>query len=657
MIQVYLLFLAGCIISMLLYKQNETAGKVGFSAAAVSSLYGTVYFFSNLGSKSELNLGSDFLFNPHFALDPVGNFFSFVICLIAFAASVYAIQYSQEYVKKGSLAVMAMLFNLFIVSMLLVVSAANVFWFMVFWEVMTVVSYFLICFNDTKQSMKATIIYMGIAHLGGAMILTAFLLLASQSGSLDFASFANVELSATMATVIFLLAFIGFGSKAGMFPMHVWLPKAHPAAPSNVSALMSGVMIKVAIFGIIKFCLWLPVMEWWGLLMITIGAISALLGVLYALTQHDYKALLAYHSVENIGIILLGIGAGVYGMAIGSPTLAAVGFLGGLFHILNHATFKGLLFLGAGSVLYRTHTKDMEVLGGLAKKMPYTAFAFLVGSMAITAIPPLNGFVSEWVTYQALMQGALGDGVSERLVFTVSIVALALVGALAIMCFVKVYSVIFGGTPRDMKIWENAREVPFSMVAGMFILVAGCFAFGLGANIVVEHIMTVVTSFTDGGFMATDGVMVKSPMGSLVSTPMIAFILLGSLLMPFVTLYIVKANRKKSRETDPWACGFKYSSRMQMTAAPFTGDLRKLMNWLFRAEIHHEERGYFGPIKYSNHARDIWWDYLYAPVIKLVSISSDKIEKMQNGNSNLYSAYILVALVIALGISQFIQKG
>ncbi len=652
MIQVYLLFLAGCIISMFLYKQNETAAKVGFTISAVASFYGVIYFFTNLGSTSEFSLGNDFIFNPHFALDPVGNFFSFVICLVAFASSVYAIQYSQEYAKKGSLAVMAALFNLFIVSMLLVISAANVFWFMIFWEVMTVVSYFLICFNDSKQSMKATIIYMGIAHLGGAAILSAFLLLANQSGSLEFASFANAELSPAMATAIFLLAFVGFGSKAGMFPMHVWLPKAHPAAPSNVSALMSGVMIKVAIFGILKFCIWLPVMPWWGLLIIIIGALSALLGVLYALTQHDYKALLAYHSVENIGIILLGIGTGVYGMATGSSTLAAVGFLGGLFHVLNHATFKGLLFLGAGSVLYRTHTKDMEVLGGLAKKMPYTAFAFLVGSMAITAIPPLNGFVSEWVTYQAMIQGALGEGIGSRAVFTISVVALALVGALAIMCFVKVYSVIFGGTPRNQKIWDNAREVPTSMIAGMFILVAGCFAFGLGANVVVEHIMSVVSSFA-GNFSAADGMLVKSPMGSIISTPLIAFILLGSLIMPFITLYVVKANRAKPRETDPWACGFKYSSRMQMTAAPFTGDLRKVLKWLYKPEIHHEE-GYFGPVKYSNHAQDVWWNLLYAPVINTITKASDKIEKMQNGNSNLYSLYILVALCLALGISQIL---
>ena len=533
MAQVYILYIIGCTISILLYKQNRIAAKVGFGFSAYASLYGVFYFFSNLGVVNEMSLGSGFLFNPQFTLDPVGNFFSFVICLISLAASIYAIQYAQEYEKKGSLAVMAMLFNLFIVSMLLVVSAANVFWFMIFWEVMTVVSYFIICFNDSKQSMKATIIYMGIAHIGGALILAAFLLLASQSGSLDFASFSNVELSENMATAIFLLAFIGFGSKAGMFPMHVWLPKAHPAAPSNVSALMSGVMIKVALFGIIKFCLWLPVMEWWGLLIITIGAISALLGVLYALAQHDYKALLAYHSVENIGIILLGIGTGVYGIATNSPTLATIGFLAGLYHIVNHAIFKGLLFLGAGSVLYTTHTKEIEVLGGLAKKMPYTAFAMFIGVMGIAALPPLNGFVSEWFTYQGMIQGALGEGVVPRVVFTVSVVALALTGVLVVI-HLKLYAVIFAGTPRDMKIWNAAKEVPLSMIIGMMFLVLGCFVFGIGASVVTENIMSVVTSFSGSYNAIPAAKQIASPIGSTISLPIVAMVISGAMTLPFI---------------------------------------------------------------------------------------------------------------------------
>ncbi|ADG92396.1 NADH/Ubiquinone/plastoquinone (complex I) [Arcobacter nitrofigilis DSM 7299] len=653
MTQVYFLYLIGCVISLLLYKQNRIAGRVGFSISAIASAYAVIYFLMNLGQTSSFSMFESLLYSPTFILNPLGNFFSFVVSLVSLASSVYAIQYSQEYENKGSLAVMASMFNAFILSMLLLISSSDVFWFIIFWECMTVISAYLICFNDSKASLKAIMIYLGIAHIGAMCITAAFLLLASQSGSLEFSSFENVTLSPVMASVIFILAFIGFGSKAGMFPMHVWLPKAHPAAPTNVSALMSGVMIKIAIFGIIKFCLWLPVMEWWGLLIITVGAISAILGVLYALVQHDYKALLAYHSVENIGIILLGIGTGVYGIAANMPSLAAVGFLAGLYHILNHATFKGLLFLGAGSVLYSTHTKDMDALGGLARKMPLTAFAFLIGSLSITAIPPLNGFISEWFTYQGMIQGALSEYVSSRVVFTISIITLALTGALAIMCFVKVYSVIFGGVPRDEKIFQKAKEVPITMVIGMFILVAGCVAFGLGANVVVENIMLVISSFSNT-YNATNGIIVTSPIGSIVSPVLIAVVIAVSLLLPLLIVKISRANKSKPRLTDPWACGFKYDSRMQMTASPFTGDLRRLLNWLYKSETKVIDQGYFKPVIYETHAKDVWWSYLYEPVIKLTLNTAKLVAKMQNGNVNAYSLYILLALCLFVGISYII---
>ena len=653
MTQVYFLYLIGCVISLLLYKQNRIAGKIGFSISAIASAYAVFYFLMNLGQTSSFSMFESLLYSPKFILNPLGNFFSFVVSLISLASSVYAIQYSQEYENKGSLAVMASMFNAFILSMLLLISSSDVFWFIIFWECMTIISAYLICFNDSKTSLKAIMIYLGIAHIGAMCITAAFLLLASQSGSLEFSSFENVTLSPIMASIIFILAFIGFGSKAGMFPMHVWLPKAHPAAPTNVSALMSGVMIKIAIFGIIKFCLWLPVMQWWGLLIIIVGAISAILGVLYALVQHDYKALLAYHSVENIGIILLGIGTGVYGIAANMPTLAAVGFLAGLYHVLNHATFKGLLFLGAGSVLYSTHTKDMDTLGGLARKMPLTAFAFLIGSLSITAIPPLNGFISEWFTYQGMIQGALSEYVSSRVVFTISIIALALTGALAIMCFVKVYSVIFGGVPRDQKIFQKAKEVPMTMVIGMFILVAGCVAFGLGANVVVENIMLVISSFSKT-YNATNGIIVTSPIGSIVSPVLIAAVIAVSLLLPLLIVKLSKANKSKPRLTDPWACGFKYDSRMQMTASPFTGDLRRLLNWLYKSETKVIDQGYFKPVVYETHAKDVWWSYLYEPVIKLTLNTAKFVAKMQNGNVNAYSLYILLALCLFVGISYII---
>jgi hydrogenase-4 component B len=655
MAQIYILYLIGCVISLLMCKQGRLAAKVGFGIAAIASMYGVFYFLSHLGETTTVQLWSSLLYEPKLTLHPLGNFFSFVISLVSLASSIYAISYSVEYEERGNLAVMASLFNVFIVSMLLVLSSSDIFWFMIFWESMTVASAFLIAFNDSKASLKAIMLYLGIAELGAMCIVAAFLILAQASGSIEFSSFESIQLSPTLASLAFILAFIGFGSKAGMFPFHVWLPKAHPAAPTNVSALMSGVMIKVAIFAIIKFSLWLPLMPWWGLLIVIIGALSSLLGVLYALAQHDYKSLLAYHSVENIGIILLGLGSGFYGLAIHSPLLASVGFLAGLYHILNHATFKGLLFLSAGSVLFRTHTKDIESLGGLAKKMPLTAFSFLIGSLAITALPPLNGFVSEWFTYQSMLQGALGNGIASRFVFTLSILALALTGALAIMCFVKVYTVIFGGTPRDLKIFEKAKESPLTMIIGMFLLVIGCVVFGIGANFVTSKLLIVVVSFTNGFFQVSqEGVYIASPIGSIISLPIITLILAIAMILPFIIVAIFNKNTSKPIETDPWACGFKYSSKMQMTAGPFTGDLRRLLSWLYKSNSKVENQGYFKPVIYNNHPQDIWWNIFYQPVLRSVAFITDKIGAMQNGSTSMYCAYTLMTLCIFIGISKMI---
>ncbi len=656
MTTVYIFYLLGAIASIALYNSRRLGAQVGFIISAIASGYGAIYFITHIAQTNTLNLSDIFLYNLHFELGPVGNFFSFVVTLISLAASIYAIEYSTEYEKKGNTAVMAMLYNLFILSMLLVLSVANVFWFMIFWELMTVVSAFLICFNYSENSLRATIIYLGIAQIGAFALMGAFLILTYLTGSMEFSSFENIKISPLLGSVVFLLAFIGFGSKAGMFPFHVWLPKAHPAAPTNVSALMSGVMIKVALFGIVKFCLWLPVQEWWGLLILIIGALSSLLGVLYALIQHDYKALLAYHSVENIGIILLGFGTGVYGLGSGSPLLAAVGFLAGFYHTVNHAIFKGLLFLCAGSVLFRTGTRQIEELGGLAKKMPYTAIGMFIGVMGIAALPPMNGFVSEWFTYQGMIQGAMSEGLLPRSLFSLSVIALALTGVLVVI-HLKLYSVIFAGTPRKPEIWEKAKEAPLSMVIGIIILIIGSVSFGVCAPWVTGHIMEVVNSFGSGYGAVPNSAMIASPIGSQISLPLMAIVLCGAMSLPFIIVLLFKANRKTPRETDPWACGFKYDSRMQMIAGPFTGDLKKMLDWLFRGGVEVKSQGYFKPVIYNNHPRDIWWDWFYIPFINSVDKLARKVQHMQNGSTSTYSLYILGNLCLFLAISYILSGG
>ncbi len=653
MAEIYLLFISGAIASILLYKFQKAAAVVGFGIPAVACLLGIGYFFMNLTGGSEI----EFIFplmNARFSLDSLSAFFSLVICLVGLAASVYGIQYAREYENTSKIGAMGFFFNLFIVSMLMVVTVSHVFWFMVFWEFMTLTSFFLIYFNDSEKTAKATILYMVIAHIGGAAILTGMLLLSSSAGSMYFSDFKGIQISPVLASVVFSLFLFGFGSKAGIFPIHVWLPEAHPAAPSHVSALMSAVMIKTAIYGIIRFCLWLPQNEWWGIVIVILGALSALLGVLYALTQHDTKALLAYHSVENIGIILMGCGVGFYGMATGNAILATAGFLAGLYHVLNHAIFKGLLFLGAGSVIFRTHTQDMEKLGGLARKMPLTAFAFLIGAMAISALPPLNGFVSEWFTYQSLIQASVGSGAMGTIVFTATIVALALTGVLAVMCFVKVYSVIFTGTPRDMTVWEKSKESPVLMVAGMFLLAAACVVCGLGAPYVASAIMGVTESIGGTAFQAAQGISVASSTGSIVSPVLVSILFISMLFIPVLFTLIFRDSTSTMRKTKPWASGARYSERMQMTAAPFTGFLRQVMDWLYRSETRTEElNGYFGKVKYTSHAKDIWWDIIYVPLMRFFQFLSDKLSILQNGKMQIYASYVLIMMAFFIALAMF----
>lgn len=642
MILIYSLFLIVGFIGLLCYKCKFGAIYVSFGACALICLFSMVYFLTHINVDQSFILGGHFLFSPKFHLNPLGNFFSFVVSFVGFASSLYALNYAKGYEKKASLGVFACLFNFFMLSMLLVISADNVFSFMVLWELMTLISALLIMINDDKGADKSVMIYLGIAQVGAFCLVGALLIMGHFAGSFEFADFVNLKsnLPTFMSAIIFILLLIGFGSKAGMWPFHVWLPLAHPAAPSNVSALMSGVMIKVALFALIKFCLFLPISTSFGIALVILGAASSLFGVLYALCQHDYKSLLAYHSVENIGIILLGLGAGFYGLASGNTVIASLGFLAGFYHILNHATFKGLLFLSAGSVLHATGTRDMEVLGGLAKKMPYTAVFFFIGSMAITALPPLNGFMSEWITYKSLLLGGSQHYILARFVFSLSIVALALTGVLAVMCFVKVYSVIFGGTPRKEEYFKKAHEQPFFMLLGMGVLALGCIGFGIGAKYLISFIINPVLSISQNG----------SNLGleNFVSTPLIAFILVISAILPFILLMIFKANLQKPRETDPWACGFKYSQRMQMTASPFTGDLRKIMEWLFRAKPKVIAKDYFSPIEYHNHPKDIWWVYFYEPVIKWCVNIANKIGIFQNGQTNIYAGYILIYLSLIM---------
>lgn len=518
-------------------------------------------------------------------LNPLAGLLIAVISALAFVAWLYGLSYFDEYYDKG-IGAIGFFMNLFIASMNLVILADNAFWFLVFFELMSLTSYVLVIIDQTEKSLRGGFLYLIMAHIGFLMIAISFFVMASAAGSLEFEAFRTTTLAPGVAAVAFALAFFGFGAKAGMVPFHSWLPQAHPAAPSNVSALMSGGMIKIGIFGICKVCFDLLGASGaevsWGVLVIVIGAVSSVLGVVYALGEHDLKSLLAYHSVENIGIILLGVGTGIYGWAAGMPWLAAIGLLAGLYHLVNHAMFKGLLFLGAGSVLHATGTRNMEVLGGLARLMPVTAVCFLVGSLAISAIPPLNGFVSEWFTYQGLIGAAMGGDIFTRILFAFAVVALAVTGALAVTCFVKAFGVTFLARPRS-EAAERAHEVPAPMKAAMVVLTLVCVFLGLGAALVTPVVDSIAaTMLSVPPVPAVEGATLVSLDTVSVVSPLVLAVLMG-VVIAVCALVRNGANRKAGIKDDPqtWACGYQFDLTMETLASTVGANVKNFMGPLF----------------------------------------------------------------------------
>jgi len=598
---------------------------------------------------------------------PLSAFFLAVVGAIAIPAALYSIGYARDWEGRRSLRTPGVMLNLFLLSMSLVPLAESIFWFVLFWEGMAISSYLLVMTEaDEPETVSAGNWYLGMTQFGLGFILAAFFLLLPPDGSGDFTALAKhaATLSPGLKSLVFVLALVGFGAKAGLVPLHVWLPSAHPAAPSHVSALMSGVMIKLGVYGVLLFGLRLlgggP--AWWGGLVLALGAVSALLGVLYALMEHDLKRLLAYHSIENIGIIFIGVGAGLMFLSYGLPALAVLGFVGGLYHTINHACFKGLLFLGAGSVLHATHTRNMEEMGGLIKRMPRTALFFLVGAAAISALPPLNGFVSEWVVFQALLGGATIPKREVAVLMPVAVAMLALASGLAAACFVKAFGITFLGIARSHEA-EQAHEVPASMQVAMAALALACVVLGAAAYAMVPALARVVGGLA--GLPPASAVTVGWSLGMPLSAPGAVgqisplSILLGLVVLLAaipMALWLFRASRAL-RVSDTWGCGrIAQTPRMQYTAAAFAEPLRRIFAALYRPtedvsiDFHPESRYFVQSIAYRAHIVPWFERYLYDPVIDRVIAWAARVRAIQSGSLHAYLTYLVAALVIMLGL-------
>lgn len=650
------IYVAGAILPLLFSRSEQLVIKLSGIASMIGGAFGLLAVIPVLLSGQILTfaIAGPFSFaNFVVRLDGLAAFMVMVISLLVVVTSLYSLSYVQEYIGKGA-RYMGFFMNLFIASMVALVVVDNAFYFLVFFEMMSLASYFLVITEQDEEAVNAGLLYFLIAHAGSVLIMIAFFILYKESGSMDFDSFRQATLSTPTASVVFLLAFFGFGAKAGMIPLHGWLPRAHPAAPSHASALMSGVMVKIGIFGIIKVGIDIlgATTAWWGLVVLAFGAVSAVLGVLYALAEHDIKKLLAYHTVENIGIILMGVGVGMIGIATQHPVLAVVGILGGLYHLLNHAVFKGLLFLGAGSVMYRVHTKDMELMGGLAKLMPYTAITFLIGTMAISALPPLNGFVSEWFTYQALFTMSHEGPFIMRIAGPIAIIMLAITGALAALCFVKVYGISFAGAARSEKA-AQATEVPMPMVLAMVLLAIACIALGVGAPFVSPIIANISSELTGQAAMSVASGSVVYPGTSpqtVLSTPIIALLLIGFFVLPLLIYAVFKGQRLARRHKgNPWACGYGYEDQMAVSAGGFTQPLRTMFAPLYRMRKTLDPsaamtRGMKATINGATRAEPWWEEKVVLPIAQGVLWLGKRIQWLQHGDFRVYCLYVVIAL-------------
>jgi formate hydrogenlyase subunit 3/multisubunit Na+/H+ antiporter MnhD subunit len=646
--------------------RHKTTSTLVYAIALVASIVALGTAVSRLIGEAaaaqtiSLPIGLPWL-GAHFRLDPLASAFLIVVNLGGATASLYGLGYGRHEEEPARV---LPFFPAFLAAMNLVVLADDAFTFLLTWEFMSLTSWALVMAHHRQAgNARAGYIYLLMASLGTISLLLGFGLLAGPAGSYTFDSIRGTQLSPALASAVLALTLIGAGSKAGLVPLHVWLPLAHPAAPSHVSALMSGVMTKVAVYGFVRivFDLMGPPAWWSGGVVLLFGGASAVLGVLHALMEHDLKRLLAYHTVENIGIIFIGLGLGLAFAANDMRGAAALAMTAALFHVFNHSVFKSLLFFGSGAVLGSTGERDMERLGGLIHRMPYTAFAFLIGSAAISALPPFNGFVSEWLTFQAiLLSPHLPQWVLKFLAPAVGGL-LALSAALAAACFVKAFGITFLGRARTGVAQEAQETDRFSLTA-MYVLVALCIAAGILPAFFIDALAPVVQTLVDAqmprqtAFAWLTIVPIAESRSSYNGLLLFVFIAVAA---SFAAYVIHRLASHATRRSAPWDCGFPDASpATQYTAGSFAQPIRRVFGTVvFRAreEIDMPPPGDPRPAQLHVHLHDVLWDTLYAPVGRIVGVAAGVLNRVQfltiRGYLTLVSG-ALVALLVILAIWQ-----
>jgi hydrogenase-4 component B len=610
-----------------LWLAGVLAGAAGGLGAAVATLNtGAVWEFRNAAT-----LGGEAV---HLRLDAVSALFLALLSVVGGAGAVYAREYWSDKAHPRSACAGRIWWSVLVLCLGLVLVSANGLHFLIAWELFTLAAYFLVTLDRRSPEVRvAGWLYLGASHVAALCLFAFFTILAARTGSWELGSMHDRPELAPL----FWLALAGFGLKAGMFPLHIWLPSAHANAPSHVSAILSGVTIKMGIYGLVRFSGWLPVPATAGWVVAVLGVASAVLGVAFALGQHDLKRLLAYHSVENIGIILIGLGFALVAAGQGNAPWGRLALAGGILHVWNHGLFKSLLFFGAGSVVHATGTREMSQLGGLWRMMPWTASLFALGAAAISGLPPLNGFVSEWLVYLGLFDATMAHGPSAWAAIPAAIL-LGATGALALACFVKVCGVVFLGAPRSQAA-AHAHESGPAMRGAMLLLGAACVAIGLAPVVFWPAVVRAVD--------------VWNPVWVGAETP----VALSSLGKFHVSLAVLasggavwlwrRVHRGRLTRAVTWDCGYVAPTpRMQYTAGSFAGTITEWFAWILRPVRHEHLPEVTFPVSasFTEHTPETVLEQIVAPVGGVVMRVSTAARSLQHGRVQSYLLYLLIGL-------------
>ena len=639
------------------------------------------------------------------SLDRLSAVFLFVTGIVVLASSIFSVGYLKRYAGHYSLKAINAWYLLLFASIVLILIANDVLLFLLAWEAMSILCYLLVNFEHRRaETSRAAYLMLAMSEAGFAAVALVFLFLAVKTGSLDFSTFkmAGANIGGFTRWMIFLLTFFGFGVKAGLVPFNTWLPRAHPASPANVSAILSGVILNLGLYGIVRVNLDLvPVtqngMIGAGVVVLIVGTISALVGILYATTENDLKAMLAHSSIENIGIVTAGLGAGMIFTSYNKPALAGIAFIAAFYHMINHSVYKSLLFLGAGTVDERAGTRDLNRLGGLIRTMPWTAGAFLVGTLAISALPPFNGFVSEWLTLQTMLRSAELPSTLVKLVFALCGAGLALTAALAVTCFVKAFAMGFLGMSRSEEA-AKAVEARGTSIVPMIFLAALCLLLGVLPTYMIPALSRELQRWTDSSadalvppFFATNpahntlppafvddfhnigaqvgqsvvpgrGLVVlhrggtENPVVFAMSTSYMVVVLAALLLLTYVVIRLWLTRRRKLERRTRWDGGVRrLLPEMTYTATGFSNPVRVIFEAVFRPTTVSDTREtvaqhFRTAIRRERVAVHVVDRFAVQPAKDVAMKLANKLAAMHHGRINAYAAYVLLAILVALAI-------